>query len=650
MVIPSEINDKIWEFFGKEGLLSNVLVGYEFRAGQIEMAREVLTKLTEERYLLVEAGTGTGKTLAYLLPVLLSGRRVLISTGTKNLQDQIIESDIPIIEKAYKRKIKAVKLKGRNNYLCQRKFTRFIRQGTFEFKNDVKMFKVIQEWYKKTQTGDRAEIGDLPENFAPWYEISSTPDSCVGQKCHHFDECFVNRMRREAQSADIVVVNHHLFLADLAIKSSGGVGVIPSYEAVVLDEAHNLEKVSTSHFGITVSPFRIDELIGDLFNEMDAEGVVNKDVRNAAVKAGETSKAFFDGVMKKKILSRNGEDVKRRMLKGFFTANEVDKAEALKSRLLILRDAVRGLSGGADSIISIARRAEEISDAIDFIVTMPDEGYVFVCERRGRGIFLSAFPLDIADEMRRQLFENVHTLIFTSATLTVSGKFDFFKSSIGLDGETEGMVIPGGFDTKSQTLLYVPRSLPPPNNREFIKAVSEAVEEIVEASSGRALILFTSIKNMKGVHGELSKKLPYETLLQGEAPRHILLKRFKQQVSSVLFATSSFWEGVDVPGEALSLVVIDKLPFDSPADPLIEAKMEYLERNGINPFMEFQLPRAVISLRQGIGRLIRSDRDRGVLSVLDSRLYKRSYGKVFFESLTEFPVSDSLRDVTDFFR
>ncbi len=647
---PSDKNDKIEEFFGEKGLLSNALAGYEFRAGQINMAREVLSALSDEKYLLVEAGTGTGKILAYLYPILLSGKRVVISTGTKNLQDQIIEGDIPIIERAFGRKIKGVKLKGRNNYLCIRRFSRFVRQGTFEFKNDNKMFKVIEDWAKKTQTGDRAEIESLPDNFAPWYEISSSPDSCYGQKCFHFDECFVNRIRREAQSAEIVVVNHHLFMADLGIKSSGGMGVIPNYEAAVLDEAHNLEKVSTSHFGITVSPYRVEELIRDLITEMGAEGVTNKDILKNTQKLEESSGAFFGALMKKKDFSKKGENVKKRMLKGFFKPDEINTAEALISILLILRDRIKGLSWNVDSVNSIARRAEEICDAIDFVVTMPDDGYVFVCERRGRGIFLSAFPLDISDEMRRQLFENIDTLIFTSATLTVSGSFDFFKSSIGLDGETGEIVIEGGFDTESQALLYVPRKLPLPNSMEFVNAVSKTVEEIVDASSGRALILFTSLKNMRNVHDGLASRLPYEMLLQGEAPKNVLLKRFQQDIASVLFATFSFWEGVDVPGEALSLVVIDKLPFDSPADPLIEAKIEFVERNGLNPFMEFQLPRAVISLRQGMGRLIRSDRDRGVLSVLDTRLYNRSYGKIFFESLNEFPVTDKLNDVIDFFK
>ncbi|MBN1573580.1 MAG: ATP-dependent DNA helicase [Deltaproteobacteria bacterium] len=656
MVIPSEISDKIGEFFGERGLLSKTLVGYEFRPGQIDMAGEVLDALVEGRYLMVEAGTGTGKTLAYLLPALLSGRRVVISTGTKNLQDQIIESDVPIIERAYKyeRKIKAVTLKGRNNYLCQRRYFQFIRQGTLGFKDDAGAFKLIEAWARKTKTGDRAEIEGLPDDFAPWHEISSSSDRCVGQRCFHFDDCFVNRMRREAQSADIVVVNHHLFLADLEIKSAGGMGVIPNYEAAILDEAHNLEKVSTSHFGITVSPFRVEELVRDLLSEMEAEGIfnkdVNKDVQDAARKVGESSDAFFGALMKKKGFSAKEENVKRRILKGFFTEGEIEKAEVLRSRLQILADRMRGLMGDTDSATSIVRRAEEISDAINFIVTMPDDGYVFVCERRGRGVFLSAFPLDVSGEMKRHLFDRVDTLIFTSATLTVSGKFDFFKSSIGLDGEAGEKVIPGGFDTKSQTLLYVPRDLPPPNSGDFAEEVSKAVEEIVQASSGRALVLFTSIKNMREVHEELSPRIPFETLLQGEAPRHILLKRFQREVSSVLFATASFWEGVDVPGEALSAVIIDKLPFDSPADPLIEAKMEYLERGGMNPFMEFQLPRAVISLRQGIGRLIRSDGDRGVLSILDSRLYKRSYGRIFFESLTEFPVTDRIGDVKDFFR
>ncbi len=649
----AELSKEVLDFFGPNGRLSNVLSGFEFRKGQMDMAVEVLSALLEGRRLIVEAGTGTGKTLAYLIPILVSGKRAIVSTATKNLQEQIFDNDIPIIERAYRRPVGAVYLKGRRNYLCLRRFFNFQRQGTFKFKEEGLLFRIIETWVKKTGTGDRSEIAELPDDYAPWGEISSVPDSCLGAKCPHFDECFITRLRRNAQNSDLIVVNHHLFFSDLTVKERGGVGVIPRYEAAVLDEAHNLEDVATSYFGVTVSPFRVDEVIRDLFREAGYEKIEHKRLFDAARKLGEVSDNFFGRILEK--VSGRG-DTRTRIREGFFTSDDKKRAAALKDRLLILRDRVKDLDTDIESILSVARRCDEIRDDIDFIVNTSDRSsgdYVFWCEAKGRGVFLSATTIDVAGELERSLYKKVYTLIFTSATITVSGGFDFFQSNLGLDRDfsrdTKCLAIDGGFDMANQVLLYVPKHLPEPKSPGFVSAVSSVIEDAVRISRGRALILFTSIKNMTEVYQVLNGKLPMKVMIQGEAPRNVLLKRFREDIGSILLATSSFWEGVDVPGEALSLVIIDKLPFDSPQDPIIEAKMEYLRDRGQVPFLDYQLPRAVISLRQGLGRLIRSKRDRGVLGVLDSRLYKRNYGGVFFESLSDYPITDRIEDVEDFF-
>ena len=632
------------EFFGTRGLLASALGGFEYRVGQLDMAKSVIKALLDKKYLMVEAGTGTGKTLAYLVPILLSKRKTVVSTGTKNLQEQLLEKDIPIIERAYTRNIKAVNLKGRRNYLCLRRFNRFRSQGLLEFKEDVSLFKVIEGWAKKTGTGDRAEIEGLPDSYAPWNDISSSPDTCVGQKCPHFETCFVNRARRKAKEADIVVVNHHLFFADLGIRQRGGSGVIPRYEAVIFDEAHNLEEVSTSYFGVMISPFRLEELVRDLLREMGYEGKTNREVEGAALKVRDSSDSFFKG-----IVSKAGEG-KRRIEKDFFGTQELRRITALKDRLSILRDKIKAMEGDTEHLLSVARRCDEILDDIDFVVTMPDSDYVFWYDRRGRGIFLGASPIHVARELENSLYKDIDTLVFTSATLAVAGNFDFFQSSLGIDGGSEKLVIESGFDLANQGLLFVPDSLPAPDRAGFATAVAKTALMAINSSPGGALLLFTSKKNMNEVHRILKDRLERTVMLQGEAPRNIILKKFQEDKSSVLFATASFWEGVDVPGEALSLVIIDKLPFDSPSDPIVEAKMEYMKGRDRNPFLEYQVPRAVISLRQGLGRLIRSGSDRGVMGIFDSRLHSRRYGNIFFESLSAFRTTVDIEDVRNFFQ
>jgi ATP-dependent DNA helicase DinG len=639
----NEYEARIEEFFAKDGLLAGVLSGFEFREGQLVMARAVGRAFADGHSLMVEAGTGTGKTLAYLVPALLSGKKVVVSTGTINLQEQLIEKDVPIVERALGRSVHAVVLKGRGNYLCLRRYERFTRQGDLALRSGGSLIADIERWVSRTKTGDRAELTDLPEGFALWGELSSSPETCIGARCARFEVCFVNRARKRAQAADIVVVNHHLFFIDLLVKEKGAAGVIPRTDAVVLDEAHNIEKVARTYFSLSVSPFRIDELTRDLLREMASERIVNRPIERAVTAVVEASVGFFAAV------SGRPADGKARIGAGFFSGDDGKRAERLAAGLSLLAESIRSAGVDHEPILATARRAEEIADGLRFIVTMPDRGYVYWTEVRAGDVTLCAAPIDISTELGQKLRKRAESIIFTSATLTVMGTFDFFTESVGVGPDVEGIAVPGGFDMKRNVLLYIPSDLSAPDRTGDNRATIDTIGRLLAMSRGRALVLFTSIRNMEAVHASLRDELPMKVMIQGDAPKGTLLAQFRSDISSVLFATASFWEGVDVPGEALSLVIIDKLPFDRPNEPLIEAKLEYLRDRDENPFYSYQLPRAVIMLRQGLGRLIRSRNDRGVLAVLDSRIRHKQYGRVFLKSLSNFAITDDILDVAAFF-
>jgi len=662
--LPEENRDArrepgVEDIFDADGALSSVLERYEFRDGQLRMSRAVRDALDNREYLMVEAGTGTGKTLAYLAPAVLSGRKVVVSTATKNLQDQIITQDVPLLSKVLGRPVTAVHLKGRRNYLCLRHFDRFVRQGTFSFKDDALLFRTVERWVQTTETGDRAEIDQLPDAYAPWNEICSTADTCAGANCPHQERCFVMRRRREAREADLVVVNHYLFFADLMIKHLGGMGIIPDHDAAIFDEAHHLEDVSATYFGCSLSRFRVDELIRDLFREMSSEGMTDAQITEAGDKLSTASNAFFTGIHRR--LHRSRGEGRVRIRRGFFTREDSQNATALKERLALLSDRVGDLDTDSEAILSVSRRADELAADLGTFFSPPEPDTVYWCEVRGTGMFLMATPIDAGKVLRETLYRALDTLIFTSATLTVGGGFDFFAHSVGLwesfeetsideiREKTRGVRVPGGFDLARQALLCIPRGLPEPSNPSFVPQVVALAERVITASRGKALVLCTSFKNMHEVYEELSERLSVPVLVQGEAPKSVLLDRFRTDVESVLCATSSFWEGVDVPGESLSLVIIDKLPFDSPSDPIIQARGEYLSMKGRNPFFTYQIPRAVIALRQGLGRLIRRAADRGAMCVFDSRLHTRSYGRLFFDSLGEYRITENPEDVEGFF-
>jgi ATP-dependent DNA helicase DinG len=634
--------DAILAVLGPGGLLEKTRAGYEHRPQQIAMAQQVRRSLDLKRCALIEAGTGTGKTLAYLLPAALSGLRVVVSTATKTLQEQILDKDLPLLREASGIDFTAALMKGRANYLCLDKLEQAPHglAPSAMGRTEAKVLDGIRAWAEETETGDRAEL-DLPERLPLWKELSATSDSCSGQGCPHWEACFVTRMRKRAADADLIIVNHHLFFADLSLRTAPGNGrgveIIPRYEAVVFDEAHALEDVATEHFGLSASDYRVEDLLSDAQRVLEAEGVREHGVAALLDKVERFSDGFFNQVGKLLSPSESGQRLTRA------------KAAPLGSRAAELVDALKAFGarlGRADAadVASLARRAGEIADDVKFLVEAREPGFVFWVESRARATFLRAAPIDVAKELQARLFPNVPALVFTSATLAAQGRLDFAKKRLGLaDAETgedcyavDTLVLDSPFDYQAQAALYAPASLPDPTDPEFVARASDEILDLCAITGGRAFVLFTSLRNMQEAHRRLADRLPYRVLLQGERPKASLIAEFKER-PSVLFASQSFWEGVDVAGEALSLVIIDKLPFASPADPIVAARIEQLKERGREPFGEYQVPQAALALRQGFGRLIRTRRDRGIVAVLDRRLTTKAYGRAFLESLPRCP-------------
>jgi len=619
---------------GPEGVLASVLPGYEARPEQLKMARAVERCFAEHGNLLAEAGTGTGKTLAYLVPAVLSGRKVVISTATKTLQEQIFFKDIPLLQERVRLAFDAAYLKGRANYLCLHRFDSFRRSPEFGDRGEAEHWPALEAWALATQSGDRAEL-DLPENFSAWRELSTTAETCLGGRCRSYESCFVTRMRRRAEQADILVVNHHLFFADLAIRSAGALeGVIPRYDAVIFDEAHALEAVATEYFGCQVSNWRLEELVGDAQHALAPGDERRTPLSAIALKLLSECEILFRAAPAALGLSL-GEGSSRLTPQSFAPLNEMALA------VLEGLHALGSLTASWDEpeAAAISRRSLELASQLEFIRAADSTDYVYWAERRGRGLFLRAAPIDVARELQKRLYSAVDTVIFTSATLTAEGRFDYFARRMGL---TEGAAEPvsplstisveSPFDYAQQAALYLPAHLPEPNAPGFVEAAAEEIVALVNLTGGCAFALFTSLRNMEAAHRLARRSLKCPVLLQGERPKTALLELFKKE-PSVLFAAHSFWEGVDVVGDALSLVVIDRLPFASPGDPLVAARIDQLREKGEEPFSAYQLPQAAIALRQGFGRLIRSRQDRGIVALLDRRIRTKAYGRFFLRSL-----------------
>jgi ATP-dependent DNA helicase DinG len=638
---PAAALPQVRQFFRKGGSLAHSHPGYEFRPGQLEMAEAVASSLADARHLIVEAGTGTGKTLAYLVPLICSGRRVVVSTGTKNLQEQLFFKDVPFLEKLFPGRVRVCYMKGRANYACRQKIYEAENQPVLEGLQEVADFQIIRDWEKTTEIGDRAEIRTLPEASTAWAKVDARREMCTGQKCPQFERCFITLMRQRAAESDIIVVNHHLFFADLGLREGDYGSLLPDYQAVVFDEAHEIEDVAAQYFGLAVSSYRFEELCRDISAvahlKRFGSAELDRTLDMLARVAGEFFGCFewLEG---------------RRAFHGrqaFLDKHQREYDDLL--RALELTDShLRLLETPPEEVGPLVQRTAEIAKTLVFIMESDDRSMVHWLERRGRGVFLQATPIDIAPLLTERLFDRVQTVVLTSATLAVAGAFEFTRKRLGV-GPCRTLVVPGHFDYQRQALLYVPPHLPDPRNAAFMKAASDEVVRLLEITRGRAFVLFTSYQSMRMMYDRVSLEIDYPTLLQGSGPRTALLDEFRSTPNCVLFATSSFWQGVDVPGDQLSCVIIDKLPFAVPSDPVVEARIRSIREQGGNPFYDYQVPQAAIALKQGFGRLVRSRTDRGVLAILDNRIVKQRYGQVFLDSLPDYRFTDRLEDVRGFF-
>jgi len=643
-------------FFAPGGMLSTSGLPYEYRPGQLEMARAVERALTEKRHLIVEAGTGTGKTLAYLLPALRLGQRVIISTGTRNLQEQIFFKDIPFLESLLG-PLNVTYMKGRSNYLCRHKLYALRDQPILSGMEMIDQYQAIRDWEQRTETGDRAELTTLPENSPLWTRLDARTEACLGSTCPNFEPCFITQMRRRALESDIVIVNHHLFFADMALRhqASGApdAGVLPEAAAVIFDEAHELEDIASSYFGVSISNLRFEELARDVESLLRAKQALSAGLADAAQLLRERARLFFVALPEARGASADGRIPFPNREE--FLENSGDAYLGVCNMLERLVGELERLRG-VDEASGLKKRALELLKQLTFLLESQDRSYVFWIERRSAGglrqsvrnTWLQATPIEIAAMLTEQLFDTVPSVVLTSATMTVQGNFEHLRGRLGIPSTRE-LVVPSHFRYGEQALLYLPTEMPDPRDAGFTAAATEKIREVLQITQGRAFCLFTSYSQMREVHERLLALVGFPLLLQGTAPRNALLDEFRVTPNAVLFGTSSFWQGVDVQGEQLSCVIIDKLPFAVPSDPVVSARMKAIEANGGNPFAEYQIPTAVLTLKQGFGRLIRSLNDRGALVLLDPRLQRQRYGRVFLESLPPYRVTQRLSDVRDFF-
>ena len=644
------------DVLGPGSALAHALPGWEHREGQLAMAEAVEEALASERHLLVEAGTGTGKTLAYLVPAVLSGKRVIVSTATKALQEQIFVKDLPLVRAALEGhgvRVRAAMMKGLSNYLCLRRFDEARAAG--EHSGDMD-FARIAAWMRETESGDRAELGDLEEDAPAWRLVASSSETRIGAGCEHFERCFVTRMRQEAEDADIVVVNHHLFLADLALRSGprgAHATVLPPYDAVVFDEAHQIEDIATDFFGVRVSSARVEALLRDAERALARanlmEALASGPVRGTLESAREASRAFFAELA----FGGSVGDARRILADADVGPGVRAKHEALDTRLAALEAVCKARK--EEAVLMIGRRASDLRDALRGILAgarADDDGEVTDLVRwidvKSRSVSLGASPVDVGATLRARLFDRVASVTCTSATLATAGGFQFTKARLGAPPESAELLVDSPFDFASRAALYVPDDLPEPADPAFEPMAVERIAELVTMTGGGAFVLCTSTRAMRSIHARLRSRVDFPLMVQGERPKHVLLSRFRASERAVLVATMSFWEGVDVPGWALRLVVLDKVPFAPPSDPVVAARCARIDRDGGNGFSQYSVPSAAMTLKQGFGRLIRTQKDAGIVAILDRRVVKKGYGKALLASLPPARRARSLDDLRAF--
>ncbi|WP_374090334.1 ATP-dependent DNA helicase [Methylomicrobium lacus] len=627
-------------FFSSEGGLAKTIQGFRPREPQIEMARAIAAAIQSHRHLIAEAGTGTGKTFAYLAPAIFSGQKVIISTGTKNLQDQLFNKDLPVIRKTIKTPFQAALLKGRSNYLCSYRLENSLNSAFGFSKEDADALTKIKSWSKRTKTGDIAEMSDVAEANPVWYQATSSVDNCLGQDCPKFSDCFLFKARKEAQEAEILVVNHHLLCADWSIRDGGFGELLPKAEVIIVDEAHQLADTASNFLGISISSKQLHDLAADALIEYFKDATDMPALRAACEELEHGAKDLRLAF---------GIELKRGEWRDIDSNPKIAGALAdVRAQLQRLAAELELASVKSKGLESCFKRAEELVQQLNVISEESGGKWIRWFETHRKTVTLSRTPLDIAAEFHSFMQLSKAVWIFTSATLSVAQRFDHFANSLGV-ANADNARWDSPFDYASQSLFYHPKGLPKPDNPDFTAMIIDFVVPVLQASRGRAFFLFTSHRALKEAAELLADKIPYPLLIQGSRPKGALLDQFTKTDHAVLLGTASFWEGVDVRGEALSCVIIDKLPFASPGDPVLKARMEAMRKSGRNPFFEYQLPAAVIALRQGIGRLIRDVTDRGVLMVCDPRLLKRSYGQIFLDSVPAMKRTRDIAEVQAFF-
>jgi ATP-dependent DNA helicase DinG len=627
--------------FGSTGLLAQRISAYCPRQAQLEMAQAVQRAIHDRSNLIAEAGTGTGKTFAYLIPAITSGRRLIVSTATKNLQDQLFHKDLPIVREALSVPFQAALLKGRNNYLCLYRLENALAFRAGHARIEAAAIEHIRRWSNTTRSGDIAEVSHVPESSPVWPAITSTVDNCLGQDCPSFTDCFLVKARRRAQEAEVLVINHHLLWADWALKNDGFGELLPEADVIVVDEAHQFADIAAQFLGLSLSSRQLSELANDIVLEQ------SKDARDQPQLVHDAEKlelAVND------LRWAFGPEPRREA----WTAVEhdalvIERLNVLRSQLLALAEALQPAAVRGKGLESCWKRCAELERRLQSFREEEGSCAVRWFETHKRGFCLSRTPLEIADEFGKFHRSRRAAWIFTSATLSVAGRFEHFSASLGLaDAETRSWESP--FDYRQQCLFYLPKDVPEPATADYTAAVVRAALPVLKASRGRAFMLFTSRQAMLEAAALLPKQLEYPLFVQGSQSKAVLLEQFKRAGNGVLLGTASFWEGVDVRGPALSCVIIDKLPFASPGDPVLSARLEGLKKSGRSPFGAYQLPAAVIALKQGVGRLIRASEDRGVLMLCDPRLVSRPYGKVFLNSLPPMRRTRLLSAVEEFYR